>query len=110
MTDAETAWDSDPDIRTAKIMRAVGQGIFLAINVTLFGCILYTVKQAKREESSRPFYAHPTLLILVLIWPFLFVRGVYGVLQAVLTEFNYYYRGNYNESGFKTRFIVEVSR
>lgn len=77
--------------------------------MVFFGCIIYTIKQSRREVPSRPFYGHPTLLILVLTWPFLGVRGIFGVLQAVLTKLNYYYPGNYNETGFIDQFVIEVS-
>jgi hypothetical protein len=62
-------------------MRSAGQAIFLAGNVALLFCLLYTFRLSRRELGR----IHPTLLLLTAAWPLLIVRGVYGLLQATNT-------------------------
>lgn len=92
----------------AEAMRATGQAVFLAINVALLVCIAVSMHQHRHyrfdhatridsdiasaqkapQQHKRPWYAHPTLLQLLLTWPLLIVRGIFGVLQAVLPDLN----------------------
>ena len=88
---------------TAKAMRAAGQSIFLAINVCLLYCIYDAIVQFKRERGGA---IHRTLLLLLAIWPLLFVRGVYGILSAVVPAFNYFSPSNYDEHGLTTSFVI----
>lgn len=69
---------------TAKILRTVGQAIFLAVNVAFMLCVIRAMRQSKRETGR----IHPTLWILLLVWPFLFVRGIYGLLSAADADFS----------------------
>lgn len=87
----------------AKILRTVGQSIFLSINVFLSFCIVHAMQQYKREHQGK---VHPTLYILLTAWPLLFVRGVYGILSGVLPAFNYFNPDNYGADGLKEAFVI----
>lgn len=88
---------------TSRAMRAAGQAMFLAVNTVLLICIVVTIHQHSHHRyddaisgtgetplnevgkgesletrKPRPWYAHPTLLLLLLTWPFLSVRGGFG--------------------------------
>ena len=97
--------DFHSNLSTAKIMRTVGQSIFLSINAFLLYCILDTIRQARRENPLKR-SIHPTLLILLAIWPCLIVRGLYGILSGVLPAFNYFNPDNYGATGLKDSFLV----
>jgi len=92
------------NLKTAKAMRAAGQSVFLAINIFLLYCIVDTIRQSRRDSPGRG--THPTLLILLAIWPLLFVRGLYGVMSGVLPAFNYFNPNNYGQTGLTTSFVV----
>ena len=96
--------DFDSNLLTAKIMRTVGQSIFLAINVFLLYCILDTIRQSRLEKPNKR--THPTLLILLAIWPCLFIRGLYGIMSGVLPAFNYFNPDNYGQTGLKDSFLA----
>ena len=90
-------------LHTAKILRTVGQAIFLSINAFLLYCILDSIRKYKRENGGR---IHPTLWILLGCWPLLFVRGIYGVLAGVLPAFSYVNLDNYSDARLKAGFVV----
>ncbi|PWN52773.1 hypothetical protein IE53DRAFT_384749 [Violaceomyces palustris] len=92
---------------TAKIMRTIGQSIFLAINVGLFVCIIVTVQQCRRVKQGSRWFGHPTLLLLILTWPFLATRGIFGVLQSAMPEFSYFNTDNFTQTGFTGIFLTE---
>jgi hypothetical protein len=97
------ARDFDANITKAKAMRVAGQAIFLSINVFLLYCIYDAIRQFKRERGGR---VHPTLLLLLAIWPLLFVRGLYGILSSVIPAFNYFSPSNYGEHGLTASFVI----
>ncbi|KIM37943.1 hypothetical protein M413DRAFT_76503 [Hebeloma cylindrosporum] len=101
---SNTIEDFDASLSTAKIMRTVGQSIFLAINTFLLYCIVDTIHQSRLENPTKR--THPTLLVFLAIWPCLFVRGMYGILSGVLPAFNYFNPDNYEATGLKNSFIV----
>jgi hypothetical protein len=88
----------------AKAMRVAGQGIFLSINVYLLYCIIDTIREYKREHPGRR--VHLSLYILLATWPLLFVRGLYGILSAVVTAFNYFSPSNYGPDGLTDSFVI----
>jgi hypothetical protein len=90
------------NLLSAKVMRTVGQAIFLTINAFLLYCILRTIQECRREHNA----VHPTLRILLATWPLLFVRGIYGVLAAVVPAFNYFNFDNYDATGLKDGFVI----
>lgn len=92
----------------AKILRAVGQSIFLSISLFLLYCILDAIRQYRRERSEREGRqkTHPTLWILLLVWPLLCVRGIYGILAGVVPAFNYFNPNNYGPVGLINSFVI----
>jgi hypothetical protein len=88
---------------TLRTARATGQGIFLGITIFLLYCIVSTIVQCKRERGGT---IHPTLKILLCVWPLLFTRGIYGVLAGVLTAFNYWSPTNYGPDGLTHSFLA----
>lgn len=89
---------------TAKGLRTAGQSVFLVINTFLLYCIFNVILQSRRENPGKG--THPTFLILLAVWPLLFVRGLYGVLAGLLPTFNYFNPNNYGETGLKDSFVV----
>ena len=63
-----------------KALRVTGQAIFLAMNLALGFSIVKTFRMSKAELG----YVHLTLKLLAFAWPFLIVRGVFGVLQSMI--------------------------
>jgi len=100
---AQNVYEFNSKLVHAKAMRAAGQSLFLAINVFLLYCLYDAIRQCKRENSGR---VHHTLWILLATWPFLFVRGVYGILSAVLPAFNYFSPSNYDAEGLTNAFVT----
>ncbi|KAK6909871.1 hypothetical protein L486_00476 [Kwoniella mangroviensis CBS 10435] len=108
---------TDPDfwdrIHDGEILRATGQAIFLAINILLAVFLFLSVKQDRNPNGTLPpgwnhFFRvdsthgaidaadrplirsiSPDLLVLIIAWPPLIVRGIFGLLQAVFAPINY---------------------
>ena len=100
---AQTVFEFNTKLARAKIMRTTGQGIFLGMNAFLLFCIVDAIRQCRRERAG---WVHPTLWILLAIWPVLFIRGLYGVLSAVLPAFNYFSPTNYDANGLTDAFVI----
>lgn len=66
----------------AKILRTVGQSIFLACNALFLAAILATIGK-ERKEGRR---IHGTLIILLICWFPLIIRGIFGVLQSAVWD------------------------
>lgn len=96
--------DFDANLSQAKIMRTVGQSIFLTINALLLVCICQAMIQYRREHPGKKI--HPTLFVLLAAWPLLFVRGMYGILSGVYPPFNYFNPDNYGEHGLTDAFVI----
>lgn len=103
-------------LKTSRGMRAAGQAVFLAINILLLVCIIVSMHQHRQhrfdnggpnrqedepvqdrknvpdqslgQSERRPWYGHKTLALIYLTWPFLAVRGIFGVAQAVVPDLN----------------------
>ena len=86
-------------------MRTAGQAVFLSINAFLLYCIIDTIK-SNRRNSYNGKAVHPTLYLLLSVWPLLFVRGIYGVLSSILPAFNYFNPGNYGANGLTDSFVI----
>lgn len=72
----------------AKILRTSGQSIFLACNAVLLATILVTIRNNRRDNKK----IHPTLILLLIAWFPLIVRGIFGVLQSADWGLSYYNR------------------
>jgi hypothetical protein len=79
-------------------MRVAGQVVFLMINLYLLYCIVNTISQSRRENHHKG--THPTLLILLTVWPLLFIRGLYGVMSGILPT------SNFREGGLAYSFVT----
>jgi hypothetical protein len=73
--------DTQRRLRISRISRTAGQSVFLACNAALLVIILVTARK-DRLSGERKGKVHPTLLLLLLAWIPLIVRGTYGVLQS----------------------------
>jgi hypothetical protein len=64
-------------LHLSNVLRTVGQSVFLACNVGLLVTIVGTMVGRKM---------HPTLVLLLVIWFPLIIRGTFGVLQAAVYD------------------------
>lgn len=112
-------------------MRAIGQAIFLIINLFLAVFLYLSVRQDRSASGTLPlgwtkFFRvasdhgeadaanrlpstkiNPTLLVLIIAWPPLIIRGIFGLLQALVNPVNYAHPDAYSSfSGFTKLFIV----
>jgi hypothetical protein len=92
-------------LNEAKIYRTTGQAIFLTINGLLLLCIIKTMRQYRAEQGPAK-RMHPTLWILLITSPLLFIRGIYGVLAGIVPTFNYFAPQNYTAHGLSDGFVI----
>ena len=78
---------------TAKALRGAGQAIFLA--QTIFVAIVAFRIVMCSEKGLRTFSTYAVAFSL----PFLFIRGLYGLLSVFITQLNYFNTNNYSASG-----------
>lgn len=118
-------------MHTAKILRAAGQAIFLLINLFLAFFLYLSIQQDRSLHGTLPlpltkFFRvspshgsadasnripstkiNPTLLVLVVAWPPLIIRGTFGLLQALVNGVNYAHPDAYDSfTGFTKVFVV----
>ncbi|KAJ7091955.1 hypothetical protein B0H15DRAFT_799702 [Mycena belliarum] len=105
---SRSAAETNQRLRVSKITRTAGQGVFLACNALLLGIILATMRNNRREGDARrkPGTVHPTLVLLLLAWFPLIVRGTFAILQASVYSLSYYNPENYTATGFTPEFTV----
>ncbi|KAM0751268.1 hypothetical protein T439DRAFT_356098 [Meredithblackwellia eburnea MCA 4105] len=84
-------------ITTGKILRCVGTGVFLALVQVFFAFGI----QSYRKKADR------TLVAIMATWPFLTVRGVYGIISIVMKEYSYYNPEVYtSDGGMSAKFLT----
>ncbi|KAF7307917.1 hypothetical protein MKEN_01152500 [Mycena kentingensis (nom. inval.)] len=107
-TDPAAQADTTRRLNISKAARTAGQAVFLACNATLLIIILVTMRRNRRDGDSRnrKGTVHPTLVLLLVAWFPLIVRGIFGVLQAAVWDLSYYNPENYRSEGFTPRFTV----
>ncbi|KAJ7174873.1 hypothetical protein C8R46DRAFT_1081947 [Mycena filopes] len=94
-------------MQVSRIMRTAGQAVFVACNVALLGFIVATVRNDRRSGTRKgALGVHPTLILLLVVWIPLIIRGVFGVLQSADFELSYYNPANYSPSGFSAHFTL----
>lgn len=127
-------------LHIANALRAVGQAIFLVINLFLLSFLLLSRNQDRNPQGTIPrgwtrFFRvtpdhgaadvmsgagghdgrqldgythrmHPTLRVLFAAWPPLIVRGIFGLLQGLISPVNYANPEAYGSDGFTTLFVV----
>jgi hypothetical protein len=64
-------------LHLSNALRTAGQSVFLACNVGLLATIVGTMVGRKM---------HPTLVLLLIVWFPLIIRGTFGVLQAAVYD------------------------
>ncbi|KAK7046411.1 hypothetical protein R3P38DRAFT_3388262 [Favolaschia claudopus] len=91
--------DTQRKIRVARVTRTTGQGVFLACNAALLAIILVTIRNNRRTAPRKNgwFGVHPTLVVLLVTWVPLIVRGTYGILHSPNT---------YGEHGFSSHYTL----
>ncbi|KAJ8520301.1 hypothetical protein ONZ45_g2889 [Pleurotus djamor] len=67
---------------------------------------IVTEQIAHTPSASEPPSIHPTLILLLLIWPLLVVRGFYGLLSPFVRAFNYFDSSNYGSHGLTLKFVT----
>ncbi|KAI5479925.1 hypothetical protein MNV49_002215 [Pseudohyphozyma bogoriensis] len=83
-------------ISTGKALRVAGTAIFLAL-VQVFALVAI---QSYRRKGDR------TLLCIIAVWPFLTVRGAFGIIQVLVSTFSYYNPEIYTDDGIKPSFLA----
>lgn len=82
--------DKQGQANAAKGMRVAGSVVFYIMTSIFYGCLVHVIyTKGRRRSSSSSSYSsclgiHPTLAILIVVSCFLFVRGIFGVLQAAV--------------------------
>nr|GAT51314.1 predicted protein [Mycena chlorophos] len=106
-------------LKIARDLRTSGQSVFLACNVALLGIILATMwndRKARMEKAATQRDGngtvlcgqeyHKTLVVLLITWLPLIVRGVFGVLQSADFNLSYFDPNNYGPHGFSDHFTL----
>ncbi|KAH8818616.1 hypothetical protein DL96DRAFT_1714913 [Flagelloscypha sp. PMI_526] len=101
-----TSADTINRLNIAKALRTTGQSIFLVCNFFFGFVIVRTILQDKKEIKSRVGHIHPTLIILLLAWFPLMLRGIFGVLQSADFALSYFNPKNYSSNGFSSQFTA----
>jgi hypothetical protein len=91
-----TSPDTQKRLQVSKVTRTAGQGVFLACNALLLFAILQTIRtnlrHGDRSQGKRvgP-RIHPTLILILLAWFPLMVRGTFGILQSAIFQVRRYF-------------------
>ncbi|KAJ7768935.1 hypothetical protein B0H16DRAFT_1518667 [Mycena metata] len=94
-------------MKVSRIMRTAGQSVFVACNMMLLVFLLMTAHNDRRTGArKRALGVHPTLILLMLAWIPLIIRGAFGVLQSADFELSYYNPANYGLNGFSVHYTV----
>lgn len=76
---------------TSKILRTVGQALFLTMTICLVLLNLYIFAKERIRN-------HITIAVM-MAGPFLLVRGIFGILSIYIDLMNYYQLSNYTQNG-----------
>ncbi|TFK34401.1 hypothetical protein BDQ12DRAFT_669466 [Crucibulum laeve] len=99
--------DTQNRLNISKITRTTGQSVFLACNFILLLAILATIRnERRRNRNGKSSKTHSTLILLLVAWFPLIVRGIFGVLQSAVWSLSYYNPENYESTGFTARFTA----
>ncbi|KAH8824685.1 hypothetical protein DL96DRAFT_1614731 [Flagelloscypha sp. PMI_526] len=99
--------DTKHRMYVSKIARTAGQSVFLTCNFILLFSLVHTMRKDKRELKTKgESRIHPTLIVLLVTWFPLMVRGIFGVLQSAVWSLSYYNPDNYTATGFTDRFTA----
>ncbi|KAJ7690102.1 hypothetical protein B0H17DRAFT_595520 [Mycena rosella] len=83
--------DTRKRLQVSKISRTAGQMVFLAGNAMLLLLIIVTIRNNRRDEDARnkKGTVHLTLMLILIAWFPLIVRGVFRILQASIFSLSY---------------------
>jgi hypothetical protein len=84
--------DTQRRLRISRSARTAGQSVFLGCNAVLLIIILVTMRNDRRSHVRKSGF-HPTLVVLLLTWMPLIVRGSFGVIQSADFEVCFCPRG-----------------
>lgn len=88
-------------LNTAKALRTTGQAIFLVLTV------LFNILAANAfRKGMRARVSTATCKIFTAVGLLLLARGIFGVLQAVVTNLSYFTASNYDGNGMTSRFVA----
>lgn len=88
-------------LNTAKGLRTAGQAIFLVLTV------VWILLQANTyARTSKAGLSTATNKLFTVVGALLLARGVFGLLQALISSLSYYTVSNYTGDGFTNRFIA----
>lgn len=92
-------WDqAQQKINTSKALRCTGQVIFLCQTLFIIGLTTYVFfKENVRIYTTKALFA---------TFPFLLVRGIFGILSIFISRMNYFQLSNYDEHGLSAYFIA----
>ncbi|KAG7664078.1 uncharacterized protein J8A68_002402 [[Candida] subhashii] len=86
------------NITTSKGLRTAGQIIFLVM--TIF--VIYLANYAYFVEGVR----HCNIYTVLMVSPFILIRGIFGVLSIYIQKMNYFDMSNYTSSGLSSQFVT----
>lgn len=95
---AEELAKGSGDVITSKVLRTVGQAIFLILTVVMVFVAIHTYYKQKVKTW-------PVISVLIAS-PFLIVRGTFGILSIFITKMNYYQMTNYTDEGIGSLLII----
>jgi len=96
--DADEYDDNVSRINTSKGLRGTGQALFLIFTLVVAGLAAYTVI----HDNIRSYL----LTSVFMATPFLFVRGIYGLLSCFIQQMNYFSMANYTATGMSVHFVA----
>ncbi|KAK6458442.1 uncharacterized protein RJT20DRAFT_147677 [Scheffersomyces xylosifermentans] len=85
-------------IQQARILRTVGQAIFLAQTAIAVAFAFW----CRFGEKIK----HINVIAILIVSPFILVRGIFGVLSIYLGKMDYFDMSNYNGSSIKGSFVA----
>lgn len=88
--DAEELQSSSTDVITSKALRIAGQAIFLILTILIFGFAIQNYLYKGLKSFS--------MKALLFVSPFILVRGIFGVMAALIDQMNYMAFYNYLEA------------
>lgn len=83
---------------TAKGCRTAGQAMFLSLTLVVYW---YALDMYYRQKVRQP-----ELTVMWFTFPFLVLRGVYGIMLIFIPVMNYFDMSNYTSHGTKDTFII----
>lgn len=85
-------------VRTARGLRTAGQIIFLLMTIILMSLNIYVV--LKERIRNR------TTVSVMIVGPFLLVRGIFGILSIYIDNMNYFELSNYMSGGVNKNLVI----